>query len=162
MRADEVGRQVFRLAWGVLPVGDTPRSSKKETNVLSQSCSLLLEQTHEFEDGWTSIFPTIEKRLNENSDLQNALNFIADREIQEEYWTVIDFMFCEIFTKYKPDCKKFYEGSGKPLRDIIKREEWQRANFAMHMTLTRAYDLFCQKRVRSWKDIRLDILEIAA
>lgn len=105
-----------------------------------------------------SIFPGVETMLH-HTEYQKALEFVAAYKDTGEYRSLVDFLFCEIFTQYKPACFRFYRRRGRQqLRFLIT--EKQRAQFELLLVggLQIAYDLFCERREQSWESFRLRVL----
>lgn len=64
-----------------------------------------------------SIFPRTENKL-KRSDYQEALKYVAKRKRMERYHSVMDFLFCEIFTSYRFHAFKYYNNKGPLLKDL--------------------------------------------
>ncbi len=79
-----------------------------------QKLSLQHRQVQVFEGLTQSVFPRTEKKLN-RLEYQRALQYIACRKNVDRYWDVLDFLFCEIFTEFRPHCFKFYKDNGPRL-----------------------------------------------
>ncbi len=63
-----------------------------------------------------TLFPRTEAKLN-HSDYQKALQFIAKRKRGERYRSMMDFLFCEVFTEWRFPCFQFYNEKGPQLKD---------------------------------------------
>jgi hypothetical protein len=114
---------------------------------LSQTC----QQTMDIDGGLTtSIFPRIEAWLNESTDHQAALRFIARRKDMNRYRSVIDFILCETTPLWRPACLRFYLDGEKPLRAIASDGELRRLEARMMLFLNIAYAAHQQKRELSW------------
>lgn len=72
-----------------------------------------------------TIFPAAE-RLLRKTDYQKALEHVASRKNMERYHSMMDFLFAELFTKYRRACFRYYEDGGPLLRDTLTREQIER------------------------------------
>lgn len=125
--------------------------------------SLQVKQAMETVGGATeSIFPHVEAWLLADADRQHALEFVAARKNMDRYESVMDFLFCEIFTEFKSPCFKYYDRAGNPLRDFISADAVIDYSVVMLKALAYAYVLFCDGRAVSWKQFRADALALAA
>jgi len=62
-----------------------------------------------------TVFPKTEAKL-EDTDYQEALEFVGARKNMEKYHSMMDFIFCEIFKEWRFHCFSFYNGRGVQLR----------------------------------------------
>lgn len=104
-----------------------------------------------------SIFPQVEAWLLVETDHQKALLVLDDKDCRLNYHSMMDFLFCELFPAYKKICKKFYDGNGKPLRDLISVQEVLLYNDVLLKALEVAYKLFRAARVVSWSSYRVEV-----
>ncbi len=74
-----------------------------------------------------SIFPEVENLLGTDEYL-TAFIYVARFKNKKKYWSIIDFLFCELFTKWKPACFAFYVGNGPKLKELIDEEEKENYN----------------------------------
>jgi len=109
-----------------------------------------------------SIFPNAESWILQEGDHWNALAEVARRKNQEKYHSVMDFLFCELFTEYRVHCFKFYEGEGPLLKEMISQEQIERYDQILLGALQIAYKAFCEKRKMSWASFRQEALKLAA
>jgi hypothetical protein len=130
---------------------------------MSLSCQLL--QTLRFDlvllGGATeTIFPEAESMLRE-PEYQKALQFVASRKAMDRYVSVMDFLFCEIFTQYRPCALAFYAGEGARLKAVLT--ESQRAWFdrVLVRALTLAHQRFAEQRALTWESFRSCVLRAA-
>lgn len=68
----------------------------------------------ELTGGLTSetVFPKSEDKINE-TEYQQALEFVGRRKNMDQYYSMMDFLFCEIFPDpWKFKAFKFYNGKG--------------------------------------------------
>lgn len=112
---------------------------------MSMSCC----QMQRLEGGMTtSVFPNIERMLNDQTDYWDALQYAARRKHMDRYDSVIDFLFCETFAKYQRHCFRFYEDKGPPLRDMATPEQLDHFERALILVLDTA--LLSLKEQRKW------------
>jgi hypothetical protein len=97
-----------------------------------------------------SIFPAVERWLNDDADHYEALQFLACRKDMDRYQSVIDFIFCEVNPETRRRCFAYYDGKGPAAREIYS--EAAKARYEAHMLrmLRLAYAAFCEKRRLSW------------
>lgn len=98
-----------------------------------------------------SIFPRIEALIMNDTDYQQALQFVAARKNMSRYQSQVDFLFCEIFTTYRPACFRFYLGNKLQLRDMIQVEQLLYFENMMLVAIEVAHSLFVENRCQSWK-----------
>lgn len=106
-----------------------------------------------------SIFTQVEKKLTSSSDIQNALRYVSSRKKMDNYRSMIDFLFCELHPYYRGSCQRFYHHGGPPLREMITAEQVAYYDRYLLTALNVAYDLFCEKRCRSWSWYRKEVKE---
>lgn len=109
-----------------------------------------------------SVFPKVDEWLNEDSDRQHALEYVARKKVMGRYHSMVDFLFCEIFIEFQWACFRFYDGKGPALKDSAefdesKREQWERRLLAgLHL----ACEIYKEKRRKSWTVFRTEVLEL--
>lgn len=119
-----------------------------------------LLQTLRISGGMTeTIFPTVEIWLQEDGDHYKSFKYVASRKKLNRYKSVIDFLFCELFTRYRPGCFRYYADKGPPLRKIINDAQREYAERVMLRALQEAYDIFCEQRKISWGWFRTESLK---
>lgn len=99
-----------------------------------------------------SVFPGVERWLQQDSDRQRALAFIAGGDTMERYKSVMDFLFCETYPEWQQRCFDWYEereGSDQLLNQSTPRE---RAAWGRHLyvVVKVAYEAYCDERRQSW------------
>ena len=124
---------------------------------------LKLQLQLELSGGATStVFPKVESWIDADSDRMRALEFVASRKNMGRYRSVMDFLFCEIFTDQKKACFKFYADKGPQLIELATPAEiavWERK---LMIAVRHAYTTWCEKRVISWSIFREESLRYAA
>lgn len=65
-----------------------------------------------------SVFERTEALLSEDDEYANAIESQARLKKMEYYRDLIDFLFCEVYPKWKSKCFMFYKGKGPQLVDI--------------------------------------------
>jgi hypothetical protein len=104
-----------------------------------------------------SIFPIAEAWLLDCGDHQMALQYVAHKKKMDRYCSMMDFLFCELFIRYRNECFRFYEGGGKPLKELIseaQRQDFQRTLIA---ALLHAYRVWRKRRKLDWVKFRWEI-----
>jgi hypothetical protein len=87
---------------------------------LSYSLQMELVQGLEITGGLTSqtVFPKTEGKLLTRSDYQQALEYVGCGENMSDYWSMIDFLFCETFpVPWRYKAFAYYDGDGSQLID---------------------------------------------
>ena len=100
-----------------------------------------------------SVFEKTEERLAKNSKYQEAIKFIGKNKNIDRYRDMIDFLFCEIFTQWRNDCFKFYDGKGPMLKDhpdITKKMISDYDYFLSCIVLPMATTIHRVKRKQPW------------
>jgi hypothetical protein len=105
-----------------------------------------------------SIFSKSESWLMEDSDRQDAIQKIGSMRKAGKFHSIMDFVFCELFTKYKKSCFTFYEEKGPPLRELLTEEEIALYDDAILRSFLLAYDLCVTERKVSWKKFLEQVL----
>jgi len=134
------------------------------------SCDLCCEQVQELCGGITSsVFKLSESMLINSSRLQETLKFIAHRKDMERYNSIMDFIFCEIWTEYQIACFKFYDKKGPPLRETMPKTEIEYYDgliikaFQVALELLKKYEKKqWSKKSLSWVSFRTIVLKAAS
>lgn len=114
-------------------------------------CEPRQEQRMRVAGGLTrSIFPKIEKWLMDNEHLK-ALMYVAKRKKIDRYDSVIDFLFCETFPKFRNAGLEFNFGTGSGLKDLISEIEIEFYAQGLLNGLRIAYEVYCKKIYISWQ-----------
>jgi hypothetical protein len=130
---------------------------------ISLSCSLVQTQKLEVTGGITmSVFPEAEQFLLADSDHQNALRYVASRKDMKRYKSMMDFLFCELYTRYQPACFRFYEKNGPILRDMATQEQINFWGKVLLLAVQKAFEIHSQKRRVSWGQFREEVMRKAA
>lgn len=109
-----------------------------------------------------TIFPLTETWLFEAGDHQCGLEHVGRRKNMERYRSVMDFLFCELFTKYQKDCFRYYEDKGPLLKEMISEEQVARYDSILLQAVKIAYQAFCEERKVTWGWFRTEVLKLAA
>lgn len=107
-----------------------------------------------------SIFKIAETFLLESTDNQKALEYVARRKRMDLYWSVMDFVFCELNPKWRLACNMYYAGNGPQLIKQITKEEIAEYDRQLVIALKVAYQLFCEKRCKSWTQYKNEVQKI--
>jgi hypothetical protein len=89
--------------------------------MLSPGLRQVIMQRMELTGGFTnSIFPEVEELLLSESDYQQALEFVAAKKKMKRYWSMVDFLFCELVPlPWRFKCFMFYNNRGPMLKDVV-------------------------------------------
>lgn len=101
-----------------------------------------------------TVFPMSENWLGDCSEHQWAVKRVAGRCKAENFRSLMDFLFANVF----PDCywlvMDFYADEGPPLREILNRTQCYMIDCVLLEALKLAYQDYCEDRERSWSRIR--------
>ena len=101
-----------------------------------------------------TVFPSSERWLAISSDHQWAAQEVGGRCKAENFRSLMDFLFANVF----PDCywlvMDFYADEAPPLREILTREQCCMIDGVLRQALMLAYEDFCADRERTWSQIR--------
>jgi len=123
--------------------------------MLSLSLSIHQECEVISDDQFETIFKGTEEMLNETK-YQKALIYISDHETMNKYRSMMDFLFCELFPKYKKGCFNYYEDEDKypRLKNILDKSQIEIFDGLLQASLEVAYSISKQKEEKSWIDFR--------
>ena len=127
--------------------------------MLSMTQTLTFRQRLEVENPFSTIFKKAEVLLN-NSDYQEALEFVGRRKNMDKYFSMMDFVFCELFTEYREGCFLYYKNKGKQLRHILSKKQIKYYDQAICIALMLAYQNLQQERMISWGHFRSEFMEL--
>ncbi len=97
-----------------------------------------------------SIFPEVETWLLEASDHQEALKYVASRKNMNRYRSMVDFLFCEIYTEYRSSCFWFYKKGEGRLGDFVSKEHLAEYERVMLLALKIALEAYLNKESMNW------------
>lgn len=102
-----------------------------------------------------SLFFEFEFRIQNKVISLSALEqYIEKLKMKEQYYSLVDFLICELFPEYKKLCKKFYKTGDNPLREILTIED----KVGMETTLLLLLDLvevfYSEGQKVSWTEIK--------
>lgn len=100
-----------------------------------------------------SVFQKSESWLLESSNHQEVIQKVGHPRRAKRYQSLMDFLFCELFVKFRKPCFAFYEEEGPPLRDIITKEEIETYDGSLLRIFHLAYDLCNTEKKLSWKRV---------
>ncbi len=111
----------------------------------------------------TSIFPSVESALN-STEMQKSLQYAAKRKNMNLYRSMVDFLFCELWMKFRPVAKKYYadscdENLAKHHMTVEERIDFE---ISMMQALAIAYKAMSHKRAMDWTKFRCEVLRLAA
>ncbi|MEK7212344.1 MAG: hypothetical protein AAB686_01570 [Patescibacteria group bacterium] len=110
-----------------------------------------------------SCFPEVEALLiSGGRDYQEALQYVASRKDMSRYHSVMDFLFCEIFTVYRGACKRCYADRGPQLKDMVSVSTLLMFNSALLKALEMAVEYHRERRRGGWEAFRWSVLAQAA
>lgn len=105
-----------------------------------------------------TIFTEAEKLLRE-SDYQEALKHVGSRKNMDRYESMMDFLFCEIFPRWRYRCFRYYDGEGKQLRFLLSKEEISRYDSQLVTALEVAMEALKEEWMVSWGHYRMQVIE---
>ena len=110
-----------------------------------------------------TIFPLVEKWLQETTDHWNALRVISKRKVDSGFHSVVDFILVSVCPAYRQGCFAYYAEEGPPLREIATERERRYLERRLLAFLEVAYAAFVSKRRLSWEAAVavVDFLEVA-
>ena len=119
--------------------------------MISQCCRI--SQDLDVSGGCTqSVFPAVDNLLKE-TDFQLALEHVASKKNMDVYRSMVDFLFCEIFIKFKKGCFRFYDDKGPPLRKVVTDQAKLRWFEKMLIrSLNLAHQVMSERRDRRFKN----------
>lgn len=122
-------------------------------------------QCQDQEGATDSLFVTTERCL-ANAEWQKAVRRVAPAKKMARYRTMIDFLFCEIYTEYRPACFEFYLDRGPPLREILTANEVAKFDRWLRTAAWIAWRLAARQCRFSWneyvKAVVIGIYDLAA
>ena len=72
-----------------------------------------------------SIFPIFEGKFISNEDgIQDQYYWFMHyaKRHMKKYWSIIDWIYCQVFPEFQPDCFAYYEGRNSQLRKYMSQE----------------------------------------
>ena len=116
-----------------------------------------LVQTQKQNRSWgSSCFPETEIVL-EIDEVRKAIKYVTTRKDRTIYNSTADFIFCEIFNKWKSKCMEFYNDNGPQLSECEEvTKQWLNAVdiFMSQVVLPTCVSLRKQKRKCSWNMVK--------
>jgi hypothetical protein len=109
-----------------------------------------------------SIFPQAEAWLLNDTLHQKALRHVAQRKDMDRYHSMMDFLFCELFTEYRFRCFRYYDSEGPMLKDILSVKELVYYSNALLQALEIAYATFNHHERTNWTRFRCKVLKAIA
>lgn len=109
-----------------------------------------------------NIFKRTQRLLDQSTDHQKALQFVASKKDMARYRDMIDFLFCEIFIEHRRGCFLYYSNKGPQLVNILSEEAIERYDHWLVGALNLAHERMSQARMETWTRFRVAVLKIAA
>ncbi|MCI5108344.1 MAG: hypothetical protein MRY49_00670 [Candidatus Pacebacteria bacterium] len=109
----------------------------------------------------TSIFPRAEALLLSDNRYQEALKFVASKKDMDRYKSMMDFLFCELYTRWVYHCMRYYKGRGPLLRDQLKTKEILEYDRRLVIALEVARKLLDEDSCKSWTWYRFQAAQAA-
>lgn len=81
-----------------------------------------------------SLFPEVERILAEEPGAFDAFVHVTRTKSATlaQYESMVDFVFCETFPENRQSCRRYYDGKGPPLRELIAGSpQWTHYNRVM-------------------------------
>jgi hypothetical protein len=130
-----------------------------------QAMEVCVELKIKLTGGWTtSIFPAVERWLNEDGDRWKALKHLDPKGSMGRYRSVVDYLYASVIPTKRAEIFRFYV-SGKTsdmAGSILTMNERNVMEAQMLIALEIAYQLWCEKRRSSWRQVRATVAELAA
>lgn len=104
-----------------------------------------------------SIFPAVDKLVSQ-PDYQSALNYVGYRKNMLRYRSMVDFLFVELFPRYRARCFQFYKRTGPALRAELPAEAVGKCAGLMVSALHIALRYLETEEAISWKAFRKEAL----
>jgi len=130
---------------------------------LSMKMVQRLKMGLELTGGLTSetVFPKTEDKINE-TDYQQALEFVGRRKNMDQYHSMMDFLFCETFPDpWKFKALKFYNGKGPKIIDDpdITDKILFHYDKTLCIVLEIALKMLNKRRESGWKEANWKMLQ---
>jgi hypothetical protein len=120
---------------------------------LSQRLELEFLPVQSSDSTSASIFPEVDALL-EDIEYQKALEFVQRTKSKLGCRSKVDYLFCMVFPSHVARVKLFYDGKGKPLRDIISQPTVSRMEVILVQSLDQAHAAMRDERQVAWGHIR--------
>jgi hypothetical protein len=120
--------------------------------MMSLSLSLKQSQLQLSGGACRSVFPRVDAWLLEDSDHVKIARDLEE-EVSFEYRSIVDLLFFRTFRDQQELCVAFYEGRGKPLRELYSARELAMFERGLFWACETAYERFKADRLRSWAAI---------
>lgn len=125
--------------------------------------SLCLQQSLAVTGGATeSVMPKIDAWLQESADHWDALQFVASRKDMDRYWSVVDFLLCEICPEERAACLRFYADKGPRLVDMRSTRLIACHEAKIIVFLEVCYAAHCEQRRLSWRAATEIVREVSS
>jgi len=122
-----------------------------------------IKQCMELVGGATdSIFPRAEAWILAASDHQEAFQFQCPKRRQRYYRSIIDCLFCELYTEFRPACFLYYKDLGPQLRIGLDEEERRRFEVTLLYACKHMLDLYQEKVSTQWEWFCWEVMANAA
>jgi len=96
----------------------------------------------------SSLFPEVEAWLRTSKHAKALRKIAPPRE--DEYKSVLDWLYCETFPQMKPACIAYYNDEGPPLDEMIGEARIQFEQRVLLRVLQRAYKAVCEEEALQW------------
>jgi len=110
----------------------------------------------------STIFPMVEVWLQGTSKHWYALEAVASRKHMSRYRSIVDFVFVELFPKWRPACFRFYEDRGPLLRHLIMESQREVYEREMLLFLQVAFESVRQGYHWNWTQTMREAQRLAA
>jgi len=97
-----------------------------------------------------SLFPKTDELLNQG-DFDKAILYVARRKNHAKYDSIIDFIFCETWVRYRYRCFEYYNNDGPKLKEqISEREAREYDDYMSAIMLPTALKHYMNQSNTSW------------
>jgi len=110
----------------------------------------------------TSIFPRAEAWLLADSEHQKAFEWLCPKSRQRHYRSMMDCLFCELYTEFRPACRRFYQDEGPQLREHLWEEDRQSFEATLLYACKHALELYQQQTEIPWLWFCWEVMDNAA
>lgn len=101
-----------------------------------------------------SIFPHVDELL-QQPEYQRSLLWVrrAPRD-QLNYRSLQDYLFVQVFPKWRNACRRFYAGDGPPFRRILSLDEIARIELKLIHAIDQAHAAMVEARQVGWSSLQ--------
>src|SRR5208283_3198115 len=107
-------------------------------------------------EGYTySIFIKSERWLLADPEHLRAIEQSIQVKRANRFRSLMDYLFCELFPQFSADCQEYYNGKGKPLRQMVAPPEIRSYDEVLHGVFKILWAFFCSDVKISLDDLQV-------